>query len=186
MTLASPIAFAVLSLFLLLIATLIGVMQAINSAGHGDLANFNLVTVSAGQFYVVVGAAVLGALGACFYWGQQLFGDKLPESAGRTVAPVAVVGAVLLGGSLFISGISTPSDDGFRAFAGIAAAGALILLLAVLGTFGAGVVSLIKSRRGDELLADPWGGGGTLEWAPEGSFESVSGPYPLLEAQEVA
>jgi heme/copper-type cytochrome/quinol oxidase subunit 1 len=186
LTLASPIAFAVLSMFVLLIATLIAVMQAINTAGHGDLANFDLVSVGLGQFYAVVGAAVIGALGGCFYWGPLLFGEMLPESAGRTVAPVAVVGAVLLGGALFIAGIATPSNNGVRAFAGIAAAGALILLLAVIGALGAGVASLIRSRRGDELLADPWGGGGTLEWAPEGAFESVSGPYPLLDAQEVA
>jgi heme/copper-type cytochrome/quinol oxidase subunit 1 len=186
LTLASPMAFAVLSLFVLLIATLIAVMQAINTAGHGDLASFDLVSVSLGQFYAVAGAALIGALGGCFYWAPLMFGDQLPESAGRAIAPVAVVGAVLLGGALFIAGIATPSNDGFRAFAGIAAGGSLILLLAVLGTLGAGVVSLMRSRRGDELLPDPWGGGGTLEWAPEGAFASVSGPYPLLDSQEMA
>jgi heme/copper-type cytochrome/quinol oxidase subunit 1 len=184
LTLASPIAFAVLSLFVLLIATLIGVMQAINSTGHGDLANFDLVSVTAGQFYAVAGAATIGALGACFYWATQLFGASLPEGAGKAVAPIAVVGSVLLAGGLFINGIATPDNNGLRAFAGISAGGALILVLAVLGVIGAAVAALFTSRRGDELLSDPWGGGGTLEWAPEGTFESIGSPYPLLDSLE--
>jgi heme/copper-type cytochrome/quinol oxidase subunit 1 len=185
-TLASPLGFAVLSLFVLLLALLVGAFMAINTTGHGDLGDFDLVQVNLGQLYMLVGAAVLGGLGGCVYWSQLVFSGPMSEGAARAIAPVALVGGVLFGGALFIVGVATPGDSAVRAFAGVAAAGGLILLLAVLGILGAGVAELVRSRRGDELLPDPWGGAGTLEWAPVGTYASVDGPYPLLEQEGAA
>jgi hypothetical protein len=53
----------------------------------------------------------------------------------------------------------------------------------VLGALGALAKSAATAGRGDELLADVWGGGGTLEWAePSDEPFTVVSPYPVLDS----
>jgi arsenite-transporting ATPase len=74
-----------------------------------------------------------------------------------------------------------------RAFAAISAVGAALMALAALGTLAGGLTARRGTSRGDELLADPWGRGATLEWAePSAVPTTVVSPYPLLVANEEA
>jgi hypothetical protein len=76
-------------------------------------------------------------------------------------------------------GVTTPDADAVRVFAGIAAAGAALFALVTLAALGAGLSAMRTAARGDDLLPDPWGGAGTLEWVEEITVVSFDSPYPL-------
>jgi hypothetical protein len=67
--------------------------------------------------------------------------------------------------------------------AGIAAAGGLLVALVLIATLGAGAKALQTSLRGDVVGADPWSGGGTLEWT-DLDQPTVTSAYPALDSSE--
>ena len=189
--LASPLMFSLLSLVLLLLAGVTGLLGGIDTAGQGSLIGFGSTLVLS-QTYLVIGAAVTGALGGCFYWGTKIWGAALPDSAGKALAPAAFVGGFLAGGAHLALAIAVAASDGTpdpAPYAGIAAAGLAILALAAFGTLGA---SLAAARRDGDGFADPWGGQ-TLEWlassppAPQNFTDALpplESPAPLLDLAE--
>ena len=176
---ASPIGFAIFTLLVLLLGCLVGGFLALDEIGKGQLVGFEPSFTSHGQFLFVFGAALIGALGACFYWGRLVFGSPPPDTAGKGLAPLALVAAVLFAAPVALIGLLTTEGDTTRIFAGIAAAGAALFALVVIGALGAGVVAMRTASRGDELLPDPWGDAGTLEWLDELTVVSFDSPYPL-------
>jgi len=185
--LVSPLIFAVLSLLVALLAALTGLLQSIDTAGSGQLVGFESGSLALGQLYLVVGVAVIGGLGGATYWAMQTWGNPLPDTVGKGIATLAALGAVLLGVPLVIRGLLFANDSGISTapFAGAAAAGAALLALAVLALLGAGMKARSETGRGDELLPDPWGGAGTLEWASDAvRARTVESAYPVLDAAE--
>lgn len=184
--LISPLAFVTVAMLLALVGSMVGLLEALDSAGTGRLIGFGSPALNTGLFHLVIGAAITAGIGGCFYWARQSFGDSLPESAGRLLAPAALVGVSLWGLPYLVLGIVQANDEGIdpRLFAAISGAGALLMSLVLLVTIAAGAQVRSEVRRGDLLVADPWGGAGTLEWADaESGPASVDSPYPLLDAK---
>jgi heme/copper-type cytochrome/quinol oxidase subunit 1 len=192
-SLMSPLVFSVFAILLALLGAGVGLVQTINTFGHGTLADFKVdlfdkadllsgaQSLQSAQLRFVIGAAVIAGLGAVFYWGRQIGGTPLADGPGKGIAPLAALGVALWGVPPLIQALAT--TDHADVFAGISAAGAAVVLLAVLGTLGGLVRSATTSSRGDELLADVWGGGGTLEWAePTTAPITVESPYPVLDS----
>jgi len=186
--LASPMLFSLLSLLLLVLAGAVGLLGGIDTAGTDPLLGFGS-TLVLGQTYLVIAAAITGGLGGCFYWGTKIWGSALPDNAGRVLAPVAFLGGFLAGGAhvalaVAAAGSASGSSPDPAPYAGIAAAGLVLLGLALFASLGA---TLDASRRdGDgDGFADPWGGH-TLEWfttsppPPENFTEAL----PPLESAE--
>jgi heme/copper-type cytochrome/quinol oxidase subunit 1 len=177
--LASPLGFVTLGALAALAGCLVGAVQGINTAGRGTLFAVDDLAISLGQTRLFLGAAVLAGLGGCWYWANRVAGAPLAETAGKAVAPLALVGALLWGGGIGLVGFT--AGDAVGPLYGVSVAGGALLLLAAAVGLAAVVGGLQQSRRGDQLLADPWGGGGTLEWAPEDhQVGTVTDPYPLL------
>jgi cytochrome c oxidase subunit 1 len=180
---ASPVAFSVLAVMLAALAAVAGIILAVNTSGQSTLFDLSDPAIANGQYYLIVGATILGAIGGLYYWARQAWGDSLPASSGNGLAPLATLGAMLFGLPLVIEGLTNPGNSTIQVLAGITLAGAVILALCVLLVLATGLMILSGSRRGDDLLADPWGDGATLEWSE--SIDSdlvVSSAYPLSSA----
>ena len=184
--LIAPLGFAIVSLLLGLLAALVGLLEAIDSIGRGQLLGFGTASLNQGQFYLVIGAALTSGIGGAVYWARQTFGGQLPDMVGKAFAPVALVGTSLWGLSHLVLGLvqANNSTVDASAFAAVSGVGALLMALVTVVALGAGMKARLESGRGDELLPDPWGGGGTLEWADQESIPtSVDSPYPVLDAK---
>lgn len=183
----APLIFAVLALLVSLLAALAGLLEAIDTAGAGQLIGFETGSLALGQLYLVVGVAIIGGLGGATYWSMQTWACPLADNVAKGTAPLAALGAVLFGAPHVLLGIlvaNQPQIDP-APFAAVSAFGAALLALAVLGVLVSGVKARSASKRGDELLADPWGGGGTLEWATDHvAARTVESAYPVLDASE--
>ncbi len=179
--LVSPLAFGLLALLVLLLGCLIGVLRAIDEIGRGQLVGFQPDFMANAQLYFVFGAALVGGLGACFYWGRLVFGSPLPDNAGKGLAPLGLLAVVLMATPVALVGLLDPDGDVVQVFAGFAAAGAALLALVTLAALGAGLSAMRTAARGDELLPDPWGDAGTLEWVEEITVVSIDSPYPLRD-----
>src|SRR5690606_29052665 len=135
--------------------------------GHGQLVGFGTAELARAQLYFVLGAALAGALGGAHLWAHLAFGERLPEVPAKGMSLLVLGGGALLGLGPLVLGLLIANDAGTdpRAFAAISAVGAALLALAAAGTLAGGLKARRGTSRGDELLADPWGRGGTLEWA---------------------
>lgn len=182
--LMSPLAFGTLSILIALVGVGIGLLRVINSIGKGDLADFDLVSVASSQSRLVLGAAVIAALGGIFYWGRQIFGAVLPEQAGIGVAMLAGLGVTLWGVPWLIAGLANAD---VTVYAAIATAGGIAIALASLLVCGAGLraASGASSPQGSD--ADVWGGGATLEWRDDAaSLPDIDSAYPLLDGKDAS
>ncbi len=182
----APLGYAIVSLLLGLLAALVGLLESIDSIGKGQLIGFGTKALDTGQLYLVIGATLTAGIGGAIYWAKQSVGGQLPDAVSKGLAPIALVGTALWGLSHVVLGLVQANDSSVdaRAFAGISGAGALLVALVVISALGAGIKAGIDSSRGDELLSDPWGGGGTLEWIDAPAIPtSVESPYPLLDSK---
>jgi len=184
-SLISPLGFAVAALLVAVLAALTGAIAALDTGGSGSLVGFGAGSMARAQTYLVIGAAVIGLLGGCVLWAQQIFGQRLADGASKGLVLGAASGAILLGLPHLVLGLVQASDDGIdpRAFAGISAVGALLLALSVLGIAAGGASARRDAGRGDVLVADPWGTGTTLEWT-DAIPNEITSPEPVLDARE--
>jgi hypothetical protein len=185
-SLISPLGFALASVLLLLLAVVSGLLLALDTIGEGQLVGFGTEELSRAQLYFVLAAALAGGLGGAHLWGQLAFGDRLPEVPGKGLGLAVLGGGVLLGAGPLILGLlqGNDADTDPRAFAVISLIGAALLALATLGTLAGGLQARRGVSRGDDLVPDPWGRGGTLEWSdPANVPTTVESPYPLLAAE---
>lgn len=197
--------FSVLSIVVLLTAIASGAVLALSTAGSSnwfDVAVGGFATgtgpengpgLSIGQFYLVIGAVVLGGLGATFHWGSRLFRGGLPSIAGLALAPLGLLGALAFGLGHVILGLARPDASGAETLAAISGAGAILLGVTALGAFAA-VVAAALGRGGDaDGSKAPESTGGTFEWSvasppPAGNFmfdhPAVESAYPVLDQTE--
>lgn len=143
-----------------------------------------------GQAYAVGVATLMTAVAGLVLWAPKLYGRLLPEGLGRLVAPLFLVGGVLLAVPLAIAGVldqrwqvptvidhgTTVSDQDAVDVLNLLAAigGAVVLLAGVLV-----ILTLLRGAAGTRPAVDddPWAGH-TLEWTTSsppaiGHFASV-------------
>ncbi len=190
---------AVGAALLLLAGTVAGLARVIQPWDLGDRTTLTAV------MNLVLFSAVAAAIAGIWFWAPKIGGHELPVSTGRLVILDIVVGAVLLGGSDFVSGffeapafgyhvagssvplVAEPSNQGFVELMNVVGAiGAVLIALGVLGVFAA----MAKAMRSSDAVDDNPYGGQTLEWTtssppPAGNFseppERVVSEAPLLD-----
>jgi heme/copper-type cytochrome/quinol oxidase subunit 1 len=120
----------------------------------------------------------------------------LPDSVGKLLAPLLLVGGLLLGGPFLVLGFANKADGlagGARSMFVVSLVGALLVAAAVVTT--AVLTALNRAAvLGGAAGAEPdaWGTGTSLEWATAsppapGNFASVptvTSPQPLLDTND--
>jgi len=152
--------------------------------------------MAVGQTYLIIAAVTIVGVAACFAWGTRLFAGGLPDGLGKALAPLGLLGGVLLGVGHIVLGIARPDEDAVKAFVGIAGVGALFLMLFVLGA-AAAVIAAATGRFGQTADADDDSSdttrGGTLEWLTasppvdgnfDGALPTIESPWPLFDRDE--
>lgn len=189
----ASLAFAMLSVLLLLAAALVGALTGFKGL---DLVG---TTWESGHFNLVLGSAVLSGLAAVFHWWPKLSGKLVSDALAKLLVLPALGGVVLIAVVDLIMGIAdnVPADrlketgSDFAEAAGVAGlVGQLLLLLAVLGAAG---LLLRSVRNGESAGDDPWDAQ-TLEWAtpspaPVANFAEaavVGSPEPLFDLKHAA
>lgn len=175
---------ALLATLTLLLAIAAGAVQGIATAGDGelfDLARGDFATsspgISTGQFYLVIGAVVVGGLGALFGWGSRIVDGGLPKGAGLGLVPLAALGALVMGLGAAIIGLTNAGDIG--ALATVSGIGALILGVTTLAALAAlGAAATGRAGDNDDLV------GGTLEWFDGAELPAIESEYPVLDLNE--
>lgn len=182
--LMSPLAFGAVAVLIALLGAGIGIFRVINSAGKGTLGNFDLTSIAASQTRLVMGAAVIAALGGLIYWGRQVFGAALPDNVGKVVVLLVALGVTLWGVPWLIAGLV---KGDVNPYAGIAAVGGALVGLAALAVLGAGLSAAGQATHAERAEADVWGGGGTLEWRDDAAMlPSIDSAYPLLDGKDAS
>lgn len=189
----AALAFAMLSLLLLLAASLAGALTGFKGL---DLVG---TTWENGHFNLVLGSAVLGGVAGVFHWWPKLSGRLVSDALAKLLVLPALGGVVLISAVELIMGFAddVPADrlketgSDFGNAAGVAGlVGQLLLLVAVLGAAG---LLLRAAKGGDAAGDDPWDGQ-TLEWAtpspaPVANFAEgvvVTSPEPLFDLKHAA
>jgi heme/copper-type cytochrome/quinol oxidase subunit 1 len=188
-TTKSPLALALASGLLLLLAVLAGALYVITPLKLRETAVY-----STGQYALVVAAVLTAAIAGLMYWAPKMTGRLAADGIGKINVLVLLGGGALAGLPLIVLGFATRFDglsskSVANACYGISAAGAALLALGVL----LGLIALITTGRGASVEGDAWGTGQSLEWAcpsppPTGNFGElavVRSPEPLLDAAEL-
>jgi cytochrome c oxidase subunit 1 len=173
----TPMLFVLGGLLTFLIGGLSGVMVA---SPPIDFQVHDTYFVVAHMHYVLNGTAVYGAFAAVYFWFPKFTGRRLSESLGRLHFLLQFVGFMLTFWGMHLLGLrGMPRRvaDYSREFTGLnqlATVGYVVLALGTL-VFLWNVVRALR-RPADPLMPDdPWGYGGSLEWAtssppPHGNF----------------
>jgi cytochrome c oxidase subunit 1 len=173
----TPMLFVLGGLLTFLIGGLSGVMVA---SPPIDFQVHDTYFVVAHMHYVLNGTAVYGAFAAVYFWFPKFTGRRLSESLGRLHFLLQFVGFMLTFWGMHLLGLrGMPRRvaDYSREFTGLnqlATVGYVVLAIGTL-VFLWNVVRALR-RPADPLMPDdPWGYGGSLEWAtssppPHGNF----------------
>ncbi len=171
---------SVVAVLLLLVGATVGAIGAVSG--------LDLVGTSwqDGQFAVVVlGAGVLGAASALWYWAPKLYGYQLSELAGTAAAAAVVAGSLTYALAQLANGLLNDLPAGSASWTGsdITTLHRLALVGAGLVALGAAlvVVELLRSialGQGFRAGPDPWQGA-TLEWATSSPPPAVNFTTPV-------
>ncbi len=151
-------------------------------------------TYEEGVVVLVLGGAILAALGGLVHWGPKLWGRTLPNGGLLPLALVGALGVVVAGAALLIAGFQgqpAMAHGGFdydlspQVLNTLVLVGHGLLLLAVVAVV---ILALKGFTRGPLAGDDPWDGA-TLEWAtssppPTDNFVEVprvASASPLLD-----
>ena len=169
-----PMMWVVAFMLTFVVGGMTGVLLAVPPA---DFVLHNSLFLVAHFHNVIIGGVVFGLFAGITYWFPKAFGFKLDPFWGKVgfwgwvigywVAwtPIYVVG--LMGATRRLRHIADPAMQPYFV---IAAVGALIILVGILGFVMSIVVGIARRDRLRDLTGDPWGGR-TLEW-------STSSPPP--------
>ncbi|MEJ7585823.1 MAG: cbb3-type cytochrome c oxidase subunit I [Acidimicrobiales bacterium] len=185
--LASPLLFAIASVLMLLVATLVGALGPIDSF------DLNGPLFAGAQVHYTVLAAAIAGFGALWYWATKIIGRPLAEGLGRLAAVALLLGTVVLALPDVLStafGSDQEQQVGIEGLNVVSAVGGTLtivaILLCVLGLLGG------LRRSAGNADEDPWGRGQTLEWAtssPPASADfdgllEVTSAEPLVDRRE--
>jgi heme/copper-type cytochrome/quinol oxidase subunit 1 len=205
-TVASPLVLGLVSLLLLLVGAIASMpfvigpldLQTTNANLLRAVPALKLATAgppvySLGVFGIVAAGAVTGAVAGLFHWSSKITGRQLPEGAGKLLAPLLLIGGLLLGAPMLILGFANKADglaDSARVLFLVSLVGAALTLAATAAALvltAAGRAAVVRGAAG--AGADAWGTGATLEWAADsppapgnfGELPLVTSPEPLLD-----
>lgn len=201
---SAGLAFAILSVLVLLVGVLAGVVRAVSTFGDGNWFEIAVGGVgiegaglAVGQFYLVMAAGLMAGLAGTFHWGSRIFAGGLPKAAGMGLAPLALLGGLAFGAGQLIVGLARPDADGVEPLMLVSGIGAVVVALVAFGALGAvasaafGLGGTGTADESDDSTPD----GGTLEWLTasppvDGNFSepiaTVETPYPVLDLHEGA
>jgi heme/copper-type cytochrome/quinol oxidase subunit 1 len=174
----------------LLVATVLGLLMTVNTAGSDTVFGFDVVALGEAQTIFVVTAMLTAGFGGLFHWSVKAWGSPTnTRSAERALMAIAVGGFVL--GLTWAANLFENAVDGTTAlpvFGGLMALGALLMVIGVALGFSA------SSRSDAETVEDPFGGL-TLEWQTPSpavggirtaDLPTIESPFPLYSGDPEA
>jgi cytochrome o ubiquinol oxidase subunit I len=151
-----------------------GVLLAIPPA---DFVLHNSLFLVAHFHNTIIGGVVFGLFAAMVYWFPKAFGFKLDEFWGKVAFWGWVIGYWIAWTPIYIVGLMGTTrrvnhfdDPSIQPYFVIAAIGAVIILVGILGFVMSILVGWLKREQLKDVTGDPWDGR-TLEW-------STSSPPP--------
>ncbi|MGI4731168.1 MAG: cbb3-type cytochrome c oxidase subunit I, partial [Janthinobacterium lividum] len=151
-----------------------GVLLAIPSA---DFVLHNSLFLVAHFHNTIIGGVVFGLFAGMVYWFPKAFGFKLDPFWGKVAFWGWVVGYWVAWTPIYVVGLMGEprrvhhfDDTSIQPYFVIAAIGALIILVGILGFVMSIVMGFVRRHELADTTGDPWGGR-TLEW-------STSSPPP--------
>jgi len=180
--LATPMLWALGFMVTFAIGGMTGVMLAVPPA---DFQLHNSLFLVAHFHNVIIGAVLFGAFAGYTYWFPKAFGFVLDERLGKWAFWLWVIGFWVAWGPGYVVGLEgmTRRLDHYsvaewRPWLLVAAAGVVIILLAIIAQIAQIVVSVRTREQRRDLTGDPWDGR-NLEWAtasPPPSFNFAALP----------
>ncbi len=184
---------SLVALLLLLGLVAASAVQALDTAGSGQLWNLRTDLLGETQLLFAIAAGLLGGLAGLAHWSERLFGSAAPDGAAKGGAAALVLGGALASTVLLVEAIAAGDGrDGLPdgLVYGLVAAGALLLALGVLAALAASVGAARSAY--DGTAAESGGPEGmTLEWSGRGVAAAglahdtfVRSPYPLADLRD--
>jgi cytochrome o ubiquinol oxidase subunit 1 len=169
-----PMMWVVAFMLTFVVGGMTGVLLAIPPA---DFVFHNSLFLVAHFHNTIIGGVVFGLFAAMVYWFPKAFGFKLDEFWGKVAFWGWVIGYWVAWTPIYIVGLMGEprrvnhfDDPSIQPYFVIAAIGALIILVGILGFVMSILVGFLKREQLRDTTGDPWNGR-TLEW-------STSSPPP--------
>jgi cytochrome o ubiquinol oxidase subunit I len=169
-----PMMWVVAFMLTFVVGGMTGVLLAVPAA---DFVLHNSLFLVAHFHNTIIGGVVFGLFAGMVYWFPKAFGFKLDEFWGKVAFWGWVVGYWVAWTPIYIVGlmgvprrINHLDDVSLRPYFVVAAIGAVIILIGILGFVMSIVMGIVKRNALRDVTGDPWNGR-TLEW-------STSSPPP--------
>ena len=169
-----PMMWVVAFMLTFVVGGMTGVLLAIPPA---DFVLHNSLFLVAHFHNTIIGGVVFGLFAAMVYWFPKAFGFKLDEFWGKVAFWGWVIGYWVAWTPIYVVGLMGEprrvnhfDDPSIQPYFVIAAIGALIILVGILGFVMSILVGFLKREQLRDTTGDPWNGR-TLEW-------STSSPPP--------
>jgi len=186
---------SLLALVNLLLAGLVGLLMALDTAGSGNLFDFGPLQLGTAQTILVFTAALAGGLAALAHWSPQVWGTQVNDQMAAASIGAVDVGGGIVGLTLLIEVLvqAGGKDTADAIFGGFEAAGAVIALAGVVASLFAYLGASREESVGDG--DDEPVVGLTLEWqvpspaiagARTAELPVIDSPYPFHESEEDA
>jgi len=182
-------------LALLLVLGVVGAaaVQALDTAGSGQLWNLRTDLLGDTQALFAIAAGLLAGIAGLAHWSERLFGAPAPDGVAKGGVAGVLAGGALAATVLLVEGIAAGDGrDGLPEglVYGLVAAGGLLVVLGVLGGLTAALGAARASYEGVEPAGEVTEGM-TLEWAGRGAAvagvahtDHVRSPYPLADLRD--
>ncbi|UPG94576.1 cytochrome o ubiquinol oxidase subunit I [Luteibacter aegosomatissinici] len=169
-----PMMWVVAFMLTFVVGGMTGVLLAVPAA---DFVLHNSLFLVAHFHNTIIGGVVFGLFAGMVYWFPKAFGFKLDEFWGKVAFWGWVIGYWVAWTPIYIVGlmgvprrINHLDDVSLRPYFVVAAIGAVIILIGILGFVMSIVMGIVKRKALRDVTGDPWNGR-TLEW-------STSSPPP--------
>ncbi|MFJ7441486.1 cytochrome o ubiquinol oxidase subunit I [Methylorubrum thiocyanatum] len=163
-----PMMWVVAFMLTFVVGGMTGVLLAIPPA---DFVLHNSLFLVAHFHNVIIGGVVFGLFAGMVYWFPKAFGFKLDPFWGKVGFWGWVVGYWVAWTPIYVVGLMGTArrvrhfdDPSFQPYFVVAAVGALIILIGILGFVMSIVMGFVKRDALRDTTGDPWNGR-TLEWS---------------------
>ncbi|MCD2323024.1 cytochrome o ubiquinol oxidase subunit I [Sphingomonas sp. IC-56] len=163
-----PMQWVVAFMLTFVVGGMTGVLLAIPPA---DFVLHNSLFLVAHFHNVIIGGVVFALFAGITYWFPKAFGFKLDEFWGKVAFWGWVIGYWVAWTPIYVVGLMGTTrrvnhfdDPTLQPYFVIAAIGAVIILVGILGFVMSIVMGIVKRRQLADLTGDPWDGR-TLEWS---------------------